>query len=128
MSPPQLPASDPITEPPPTERASALLPEAADARAPLDELLTRRSIKSLAEPGPTDQQLDTILRAATTVPDHGSLRPWRFVVVSGDERSRFGDALVAAGLEADPELPDAARAKLHGKAFVAPTFVKMLCT
>ena len=123
VNPTHPPSPDPVADPPSTERASTLLPEAADGRAPLDELLTRRSIKSLAEPGPTDQQLDTILLAATTIAHYGSLRPWRFIVVSGDDRSRFGDALVAAGLEGDPDLPDAVRAKLHGKAFVAPTFV-----
>jgi nitroreductase len=111
------------TGPPSTDGDARRSPEAIGRRAPLDDLLKRRSIKALAEPGPTDAQLDTILLAATTVPDHGNLRPWRFIVVSGDERPRFGDALVAAGIEGDPDLPEAARAKLHGKAFVAPTFV-----
>ena len=63
VNPTHPPSPDPVADPPSTERASTLLPEAADGRAPLDELLTRRSIKSLAEPGPTDQQLDTILLA-----------------------------------------------------------------
>lgn len=111
------------TEPSETDDDLAPL---AEHGAALDGLLARRSVKALALPGPTDAQLDRILHAATTVPDHGNLQPWRFVVVSGDERAHFGDALVAAGYERDADLPDAVRAKLYGKAFNAPTFVVII--
>jgi nitroreductase len=86
-------------------------------------LLRRRSVKRFVEPGPTDAQLELILRAATTVPDHNELHPWRFVVVSGEERRAFGEALVAGGLEADPDLDESRQRKLFDKAFLAPTFV-----
>ena len=86
-------------------------------------MLTRRSTSALAEPGPDPAQLDLLLRAAATVPDHGSLRPWRFVVVSGAARRRFGEALVDVALERQPDLPSAAVEKMRAKAFVAPTFV-----
>lgn len=77
---------------------------------------------------PPDQaQLDAILRAAVTVPDHGGLRPWRFVVIQGPGRDRFGDALVA-GLEVERgvELPDVVTAKMRGKAFAAPCQVMIV--
>ena len=57
------------------------------------ELLSkRRSSKAamLAEPGPAPQQLETILTAASRVPDHKKLEPWRFIVFEGDARSAFG--------------------------------------
>ncbi len=57
------------------------------------------------------------------MPDHNELRPWRFVVISGDDRAAFGDALVEAGVAADPDLTRPRRDKLRNKAFVAPTFV-----
>lgn len=44
-------------------------------------LTTRRSTKNLTTPAPDELQLDTILQAATQVPDHGNLQPWRFVVI-----------------------------------------------
>ena len=119
--PPSTQASDIDT--PPTDDVTSSQSDASIAVGPLEGLLDRRSSKLLAEPGPTNAQLDTILLAATTVPDHGTLRPWRFVVVSGDERARFGDALLVAGLDSNPSLPEAARAKLRDKAFVAPTFI-----
>lgn len=92
----------------------------------LAALLDRRSTAALVEPGPTPGQVDTLLRAATTAPDHGRIRPWRFVVVSGEARERFADALEDGGLARDPELPESKRAKLRSKAFVAPTLVAVV--
>lgn len=58
-------------------------------------LATRRSDKArnLAAPGPNAAQLDRILAAATRVPDHGKLAPWRFVVVPQDKRADFAALL-----------------------------------
>src|SRR6188508_1767543 len=89
-------------------------------------LLNRRSVKVFSDVGPTDAQLDVILRAAVTVPDHGGLRPWRFVVIRGDARGAFGDALVAAGREAlGSDRPEAAD-RLRAKAFVAPAMIAVV--
>ncbi|HEU5151330.1 MAG TPA: nitroreductase [Iamia sp.] len=94
----------------------------------LATLLDRRSTAALVDPGPTPAQVDTILRAATTAPDHGRIRPWRFVVVSGEARERFADALEDGGLARDPEITEGVRAKLRAKAFVAPTLIAVIAT
>jgi nitroreductase len=91
-------------------------------------ILSRRSIASLTEPGPTDQQLHDVLAAATTVPDHGSLTPWRFVVVRGAGRDEFGSALADAALEVDPEIPEKGQEKLRNKAFLAPVLVVVIAS
>ena len=69
-------------------------------------LLTRRSVtaRNLTEPGPNDEQLDQILRAAHRVPDHGKLGPWRFIILKGDARAKFGEIL---GVAYQKENPDA---------------------
>ncbi|WND40728.1 nitroreductase (plasmid) [Streptomyces sp. BB1-1-1] len=59
----------------------------------LDAVLTRRSAPRLTEPAPGPADLERLVQAAATAPDHGRLRPWRLVAVSGDERARLGDAL-----------------------------------
>ncbi|HVU21309.1 MAG TPA: nitroreductase [Rhizomicrobium sp.] len=61
----------------------------------IDLLLTRRSgsAKAMTGPGPTPEELQTILTAAARVPDHGKLFPWRFIVFEGDARARFGEVL-----------------------------------
>lgn len=89
----------------------------------LQPLLTRRSTAALVAPGPTDAELEALLQAASTVPDHGALRPWRFVHVEGDARSAFGDALVGAAREQQPELAPEIADKIRAKAFVAPALV-----
>jgi len=78
---------------------------------------------------PDDRTLSAVIETATTVPDHGGLRPWRFAVVSGAGRRRFADALVA-GLHQlrGPDLPDAAVAKMRGKAFAAPCAVVLIAS
>lgn len=49
----------------------------------LNLLLTRRTVPSafLSGPGPSDEQVETLLTAAMRVPDHGKLAPWRFVAL-----------------------------------------------
>jgi nitroreductase len=40
----------------------------------------------LIEPAPDEQQLDAILQAAMSAPDHGNLHPFRFLIIQGDAR------------------------------------------
>jgi nitroreductase len=94
----------------------------------IDTILGRRSTTRLVEPSPTPAQLDIVLQAATTVPDHGALHPWRFVVVSGDARRRFADALVAAARGDGPPLDERLHAKVSSKAYVAPTCVAVIAS
>jgi len=48
----------------------------------LDVLLSRRSVKArdMTGPGPSKEQLASILKAGARVPDHGKLSPWRFIL------------------------------------------------
>jgi len=64
----------------------------------IDTLLKRRSVsaKLLADPGPSPEQINTILAAGMRTPDHGKLFPWWFVTIQGDDRARFGDVLKTA--------------------------------
>ena len=79
--------------------------------ATLDLLKTRRSVPPplLDAPGPDRAQIDTILTAASRVPDHGKLAPWRFIVIAGEARARVGET-IAATFAADN--PDAAPDRL----------------
>jgi nitroreductase len=62
----------------------------------IDLLFRRRSIGRLREPAPSDDELTTMLRAAAAAPDHGELRPWKFVVLRGEHKDAFGDVLAEA--------------------------------
>lgn len=70
----------------------------------LEALTQRVSIAKLTEPAPNAQQRDLLFRAALRAPDHGLLRPYRFLTVEGEARERLGD-LFAAALERGNEPP-----------------------
>lgn len=73
--------------------------------ATLELLQTRRSgsAKRMKGPGPSADQLRTLIACATRVPDHGKLTPWRFLVFEGDARKEFGEVLVRALSAAEPD-------------------------
>jgi nitroreductase len=95
----------------------------------LDLLLSRRSVKPamLSAPGPTPEQLTTILTAAARVPDHKKLAPWRFVVFEGDARAKFGDVIAAACAKEDKEPPSPGRLETERNRLTrAPTVVAVI--
>ncbi|WP_144634349.1 nitroreductase [Bordetella genomosp. 13] len=57
----------------------------------IDALLTRRSTKMLRGPAPSDAELAQILQAGMCAPDHGAMRPWRYVVIRGEAVGRLAD-------------------------------------
>ncbi|MGL4235120.1 nitroreductase family protein [Tabrizicola sp.] len=69
--------------------------------AALDFLKSRRSrpAKLFSFPIPTRDQLTEILSAATRVPDHGKLEPWRLIVVQGAAFTRLANLAEARGRE-----------------------------
>jgi len=71
----------------------------------IEHLESRRSVKAdkLIEPGPDQQQLETILRIASRVPDHKKLTPWRFIVVAGEQRAALGERLAHITAANEPE-------------------------
>jgi nitroreductase len=71
----------------------------------IDLLLSRRSgsAKAMRGPGPSEEQIRTLVACASRVPDHGKLTPWRFLIIKGEARGSLGDALVAALMKTEPE-------------------------
>lgn len=74
----------------------------------VDYLLTRRSVGPafLVEPGPSAEELKTLLTIGTRVPDHGKLAPWRLVLFVGDERRRAGAVLADIAKTKNPGAAD----------------------
>jgi len=74
----------------------------------IDFLLARKSppIADLKEPGPSDEEIATILKVATRVPDHGKLAPWRFILYRGDSRIRAGELLARRAAELEGPLSE----------------------
>lgn len=94
----------------------------------LDLLLSRRSgsAKRMKGPGPTDAQLRTLIQAASRVPDHGKLTPWRFLIFKGDARAAFGDLLVRALKETEPDANEERVAQERGRFLRAQVIVGVI--
>jgi nitroreductase len=76
-----------------------------DTTSALSLLKTRKSasVKAMRGPGPTPEQLKTILEIAVRVPDHGKLTPWRLILFEGEARRKFGEVMKARWRERHPE-------------------------
>lgn len=95
-----------------------------------DYLLTRRSVGQafLAEPGPSPDELQTLLTIATRVPDHGKLAPWRLVIFTGEARAAAGERLAEIAKRKRPEL-DEAGLEIERRQFLpAPLVIGVLST
>ena len=91
-------------------------------------LLSRRSgsAKRMQGPGPSDEQIKILIAAASRVPDHGKLTPWRFLILKGDARAAFGDVLVRALKETEPDATEE-RITLEQRRFLrAPVIIAVV--
>ena len=74
-------------------------------------LSRRRSVSPalLSGPAPDAAEIETLLRLASRVPDHGKLAPWRFIVFAGAGRERAGRLGLELKLADNPALEEAGR-------------------
>src|SRR4029077_6100321 len=71
----------------------------------LELLVGRESAMKLSAPGPDQEALEKMFESALRAPDHGRLRPWRFVVVPEEKRERFGDLMADCLRRQQPDPP-----------------------
>ena len=83
----------------------------------------RRSFPRLEEPAPDKDLLDLIFSSSLRVPDHMHLRPWRFLVIEGNNRRHLGDLFVKDCLQKDPHAGADVREGSRKKAMRAPLIV-----
>jgi nitroreductase len=89
----------------------------------IDLLMTRDSALKLEEPGPSEGELEQMLQSAVRAPDHGRLRPWRFVVIPTNQRARFGEVMAESMRRRMPETAADMLQRERDKAMRAPIIV-----
>jgi nitroreductase len=82
--------------------------------------------KLLLAPGPSREQLQQLLTDAVHVPDHGRLRPWRFILIEGAARDRIGQTLYRRVLEAQPDASPIRLEKERTRFSFAPCIVAVV--
>src|SRR4029453_16350551 len=106
----------------------AIAPPAAQRGEPLraaELLLSRQSLGLLQEPAPDGAELDLILDAGLRAPDHGRLRPWRFVLIRGAQKQAWADRVAAAIEVRDPENAAALSDKYRGWVARTPLIIAL---
>jgi nitroreductase len=96
----------------------------------LDYLRTRRSvgIGFLDQPGPSPEEIETLLTIGLRVPDHGKLAPWRLILIEGAARAAAGARLAAIAARRHPDY-DAAALEIERRRFLpAPLTIGVLST
>jgi nitroreductase len=93
----------------------------------LEALNTRNSAKTYGDTAPSKDELAVVLQAAVRAPDHGRLRPWRFMLIAGDQRRKLGDILAASALRRTPGLSAGDLQRERDKAMRAPLIIVVVC-
>jgi nitroreductase len=89
----------------------------------IEVIKNRHSIgKVKADPVPHDV-IEKLLDAGSQAPNHYKVRPWRFIVLTGEGRSRLGDVMAASQRDRMPELPQEGSDKTRGLPLRAPVVI-----
>jgi len=92
----------------------------SDTALLLDFLQQRNSSAKVETPGPGEEAVRDMIRAAIRVPDHAWLRPWRFISIEGERRRDFGLVLEKCLHQRDPTADQGARDKARNAPLRAP--------
>ena len=91
-------------------------------------LTGRRSVspKRLVAPGPTQAEIETMIAAAVTAPDHRQLRPWRFILIADEARTTLSTLFQSAKSRASPDAGPAELERERERALRAPTLLAVV--
>jgi nitroreductase len=89
----------------------------------LEAIKTRHTIgKVKADALPRDV-IKKLLDAGNDAPNHHKVRPWRFVVMTGDGRKKLGDVMAASLSARQPDLPPEGLDKTRALPLRAPVVI-----
>lgn len=91
----------------------------------LDALINRASMppRLFGDRVPPRADIEMMLEAAMSAPDHGAVRPWRFHIVDGEARNKLGELFAEVLLDRDPFAPTSAIEKAKGRPLRAPVII-----
>jgi nitroreductase len=88
-----------------------------------EAMYNRQSIAKF-RPDPVPHALvEQLLSAAVQAPNHYKVRPWRFVVVTGEARNRMGEVLACSLQKRLPDAPSSALDAERAKPMQAPLII-----
>ena len=91
----------------------------------IDVLLNKVSYPKLTDPIPSKEQMDLAYKAAFRAPDHGRLRPWRFIEITNNGREKLGKAFKNAAIK-NGELDEEKLLKFEKLPLRAPMIIVLI--
>jgi len=88
-----------------------------------DAIYNRHSQGKVKQDSVSRALIEKLLSAAVQAPNHYKVRPWRFVVLTGNARNKLGDVFAASQLNRKPDLPQEALDKFRGLPLRAPVVI-----
>jgi len=93
------------------------------------ELLHNRvSSPKLVGPAPNAEQLEVMYQAAARAPDHACLRPWRLLVLEGEQLEALGKVFAQVALAKNVDLSSQQQLKMAAKPLRAPMIVTVVAS
>ena len=90
----------------------------------LFEAIHNRQTQGKVKPDTLPREvIEKLLSAAVQAPNHYKVRPWRFVVLTGEGRNRLGDVMAASQADRKPDLPPEALDKTRALPLRAPVVI-----
>ncbi len=90
----------------------------------LFEAIHGRHSQGKVKPDPLPRELiKKLLDAAVQAPNHYKVRPWRFVVLTGEGRNKLGEVMAASQRARHPEFPPEAFDKCRALPLRAPVVI-----
>lgn len=88
------------------------------------EAIHNRHSQGHVKPDPVPRELiEKLLDAAVQAPNHYKVRPWRFIVLTGQGLKELGDVMAASQQERHPEFPPEAFDKCRTLPLRAPVMI-----
>lgn len=89
----------------------------------IEAIYARQSVGNVKSDEISRADIEKLLGAAAQAPNHYKVRPWRFVVITGEARKRLGEALAQAFLRKSPLVGQDGLEKERAKPFRAPLII-----
>jgi len=94
----------------------------------METVLSRRSVmpKRLGEPGPSHKEIQDMVDAALTAPDHNQLTPWRLVLVPEEKRDHLARAFIQGKVRRRGDVSEEEMAIEFDKAHSVPVMIALI--
>lgn len=89
----------------------------------IDAINARVTVSKFKQDAVPREMIEKLLSAGAQAPNHHKVRPWRFVVLTGDGRKKLGDIMAASFLERNPATPPEGLDKTRALPLRAPVLI-----